>query len=333
MVEHRVGEPQSHAPGASLSRIAVLIPCLNEELTVAKVVGDFRERLPAASIVVFDNNSEDRTVEVARQAGAQVHIERRRGKGHVVQAMFRQVDADYYVMVDGDDTYPASEVQRLLQPVVEGRADMVIGSRMQSGSKSEFRSVNLIGNVLFRAFTNLLFGARLSDLLSGYRCMTRGLVKSLPLFERGFGIEAEITIKALERGFRLVEVPVRLKARPQGSTSKIRVLRDGLTILGTIGSLFRDYKPLTFFGGLGLVVLGLTGAVVLWIGRAWLGMTATDASTLVVLNGLALVGLLLVAVGLILHTLNRRFQEMEYFERLPQEDSSRDSWVDPSLHG
>jgi hypothetical protein len=155
--------------------------------------------------------------------------------------------------------------------------------------------------------------------------MTRALVKSLPLFERGFGIEAEITIKALERGFRLVEAPVRLKARPQGSTSKIRVLRDGLTILGTIGSLFRDYKPLTFFGGLGLVVLGLTGGVVYWLARAWVGMNPVGASSLIILNGLALLGLLLVAVGLILHTLNRRFQEMEYFERLPQEDPSRDT--------
>jgi glycosyltransferase involved in cell wall biosynthesis len=324
MVERRVGEPFSAAPGASLGRIAVLIPCLNEELTVAKVVGDFRERLPAASIEVFDNNSEDRTAEVARQAGAQVHVERRRGKGYVVQAMFRQVDADYYVLVDGDDTYPAEQVQSLLQPVIEGRADMVIGSRMGKGSASEFRFVNWMGNVLFRAVTNLLFGARLTDLLSGYRCMSRALVKSLPLFERGFGIEAEITIKALERGFHLVEIPVGLKARREGSSSKIRVLRDGLTIIGTIGSLFRDYKPFTFFGGLGLIVLALTGISIFWIARTWPGLSTTDASLLIVLNGLALVGILLIAVGLILHTLNRRFQEMEYFERLPREESSRE---------
>ena len=323
MIEQRLVEGLPPSPETLLERIAVLIPCLNEELTIAKVIRDFKDRLPGASIVVFDNGSDDRTAEVARQAGAQVQFERRRGKGYVVQAMFRQVDAEYYVLVDGDDTYPAQAVHSLLKPVTEGRADMVIGSRMLRNAQSEFRLVNWMGNVLFRAVTNALFRARLTDLLSGYRCMTRALVKSLPLFERGFGIEAEITIKALERGFRLAEVPVGLRARREGSTSKIRVLRDGLTIIGTIGSLFRDYKPLTFFGGLGLVVLALTGLSIFWVARTWVGWSTFDASVLIVLNGLALVGVLLVSVGLILHTLNRRFQEMEYFERLPQEETAR----------
>ena len=310
-----IGQRQNRAGAKHLAdlqgaAVVVLIPCLNEEHTVGKVVRDFRREAPFARIVVCDNGSIDQSVEAARQAGAEVVSESKRGKGHVIQSMFRTVRADAYLLVDGDDTYPAEAVTSLLAPVLAGQADMAVGSRTVAGAGSEFRRLNWAGNAAFRVVTNLLFPARLTDVLSGYRCLSRRLVAALPLFEGGFGVEAEITIKSLERGFRVVEVPVRLRPRPKGSASKIRVVRDGVTILATIGGLFRDYKPLTFFGGL--------GALLLLSGGAWLAARWPDANgpslAMVVLPPLLLTaaGGLLIAVGLILHTLNRRFQELEH---------------------
>ena len=307
------------------SRIVILIPCLNEEGTIAKVVQDFRAQLPEAEVIVFDNGSGDRTVELGLQAGAVLMSEKRRGKGHVVQAMFQHVEADVYVMVDGDDTYPADRVRDLLSPVLLGEADMSIGSRMMADSRSAMSPTSRIGNNFFRIVINWIFGTRLTDILSGYRCLSRTLVKSLPLFVKGFEVEAEITIKSLERGFRLVEVPVDLRSRHEGSFSKIRALRDGLSILGTIFSLFRDYKPLTFFGSVGIVffVLGLAP------GAYALSANSTAPQPFPVLLGilsvgLGLIGALLVAVGLILHTVNRRFQELEHLMRLvgPRSDGA-----------
>ncbi|HWW76797.1 MAG TPA: glycosyltransferase, partial [Pyrinomonadaceae bacterium] len=231
--------------------VAVLIPCYNEEPTVARVVARFREELPGARVYVFDNNSTDRTAEEARRAGAQVFVERRQGKGYVVQSMFRQVDADFYVMVDGDETYPPEAVHALLAPVVAGEADMSVGSRLHADSRSQFKRRNRLANQMVRSTLNSIFGVRLTDILSGYRAFSREFVKGLPLFGGGFEIETELTIKAVERGFRLVEVPVSLTHRPEGSHSKIQFMRDGFLILNTTLALFRDYKPLTFFGGVG----------------------------------------------------------------------------------
>jgi glycosyltransferase involved in cell wall biosynthesis len=296
--------------------LVVLIPCLNEEKTIAKVVQDFKTALPEADVIVFDNGSTDQTVRMATEAGATLLAEKRRGKGFVVQAMFQRVDADIYVIVDGDDTYPAENVRSLIEPVLNGEADMVIGSRIAE-SKSEFRRINWLGNIFFQNIINAFFGTHLTDILSGYRCMNRKLVKSLPLFVRGFEIEAEITIKALERGFRLVEVPVDLRPRMEGSYSKIHILRDGLRILGTIFSLFRDYKPLTFFGSLGLtsMVLGLIPVAMVTLTYAKEGLEA-HIPRILISFGLILNGMLFIAVGLVLHTVNRRFQEMEHFMRL-----------------
>jgi len=318
-----VGRHLAGLPGAT---VVVLIPCLNEERTIGKVVRDFRREAPFARIVVYDNGSIDQTVEAARQAGAEVVSESRRGKGHVVQSMFRTVRADAYLLVDGDDTYPAEAVTSLLAPILAGQADMAVGSRTVAGVGSEFRRLNWAGNAAFRLVTNLLFSARLTDVLSGYRCLSRRLVAALPLFEGGFGVEAEITIKSLERGFRVVEVPVRLRPRPEGSASKIRVVRDGLTILATIGGLFRDYKPLTFFGGLGGLLL-LGGGV--WLAAGW---SETNGSPLamMILPPLLLTaaGGLLIAVGLILHTLNRRFQELEHLLQVGEQSGARgDKWT------
>jgi glycosyltransferase involved in cell wall biosynthesis len=302
-------------------QIAILIPCYNEEPTVGEVVRAFRAELPEARIYVFDNNSNDKTVACALAAGAIVRSESRQGKGFVVQSMFREVDADVYVMVDGDATYPAAEVHQLIAPVLAGEADMVVGSRLHPGLKSEFRQLNRWGNRLVLTVLNSIFKVKLTDILSGYRAFNRKFVKGLPLFGGGFEIETELTIKAVARGFRTVEIPTVLVARPEGSHSKIKFLRDGFIILNTILALFRDYKPLTFFGSVGLVFLLLAlvpgGLVIVeWLRTG----TVTHPSLAVLAVGLGLAGMLLLVVGLILHTIVRRFQEIEHTLQVRTED-------------
>jgi glycosyltransferase involved in cell wall biosynthesis len=226
-------------------KIAILIPCYNEEVTIAEVVQGFNRELAQAEIYVFDNGSADRTAQRASEAGAIVRREERRGKGYVVQAMFRQVEADVYLMVDGDGTYQASAAQRLVEPILRGQAEMVIGARWMKGSRSKTRVINLLGNRLFRTMVNVLFGARLNDVLSGYRAFSRAFVKGMKLTGGGFEIEAELTIKAVNGGRRVIEVPISLAERPRGSHSKIRVLRDGVAILGVILALFREQRALS----------------------------------------------------------------------------------------
>jgi len=282
----------------SRPRVAVLIPALNEEKTIAEVVRAFRAELPDARIVVFDNDSTDRTSELATAEGAEVRLERRRGKGNVVRSMFRTVDADVYVMVDGDATYPAERVHDLVAPVVAGRADMVIGSRLQKPGESEFRLLNRLGNIFYVTMIRWLFNVRLTDLLSGYRAFNREIAHSLPLVGGGFETEAEMTIKAVHRSYRIVEVPVALVPRPAGSVSKIRLIEDGLLILNAIVSLFRDYKPLTFFSVIALT-LAMAAVVTMFLERP----LATAA--------LSVISCVAFATGAILHTVARHFQELE----------------------
>lgn len=304
------------APAGAAGRgVAVLVPCYNEEPTVARVVARFREELPHARVYVFDNNSTDRTVEEALRAGAEVFTERRQGKGYVVQSMFRQVDADFYVMVDGDETYPAEAVHALLAPVVAGEADMSIGSRLHAESQSQFKRRNRAANRLVRSTLNFIFRVELTDILSGYRAFSREFVKGLPLFGGGFEIETELTIKAVERGYRLVEVPVDLTHRPEGSHSKIQFLRDGFLILNTTLALFRDYKPLTFFGGLGLLLV-LLACVSGAAGALGFGGSMPGTFIVIAAAGLFLCGLLSLTAGLILHSIARRSQEFEYHIRV-----------------
>ena len=300
-------------PVLARKRIAVLIPCYNEELTVGSVVKQFREVLPTAEVYVFDNNSTDRTVEVARLAGASVAKEKRQGKGFVVQSMFQQVDADIYVMVDGDGTYPPQDVRRLIEPILTEEADMVVGSRLHNGSRSEFKSLNRLGNRLFLALLNWTFKVEITDLLSGYRAFTRQIVKELPLFGGGFETETELTIKALARGYRIAEIPVNLTHRPEGSFSKIRIVHDGLLIANTIMVLFRDYKPLTFFGSLGLLFtsLGLIPGLLVIFEFMKTGLIRHFPSAVLAV-GLVLTGMFLTMVGLILHTIVRRSQEFDH---------------------
>jgi len=303
----RTDEPSSSA------RVAIVIPCYNEELTIGKVVRDFRAELPNAQIYVFDNNSEDRTVEVARTAGARIAFERRQGKGYVVQGMFRDVESDVYVMVDGDGTYPAAKVHELIAPVLNGEADMVVGSRLMERSQSQFKALNQIGNQFFLAVINMIFGLRLSDILSGYRAFNREFVKNIPLRTGGFETETELTIKALARGYRIVEISADLTARPEGSHSKIRILHDGRLILTTILALFRDYKPLTFFGAVGLfcIGLGLIPGTIVVIEFIKTGLVPRLPSAVLAV-GLVLSGFLSITAGLVIHTIARRFQDLEH---------------------
>lgn len=301
------------ASQAEHTDIAVLIPCYNEQLTVAEVVRQFRAQLADAKIYVFDNNSTDRTVDEAHGAGAIVSHEKRQGKGYVVQAMFHQIEADIYIMVDGDGTYPPASVHKLIEPILRDEADMVVGSRLHCQSHGQFRPVNRFGNKMVLSVLNLIFKIRLTDILSGYRAFSRRFVKSVPIFAGGFEIEAELTIKALEQHYRIVEIPTDLTHRPEGSHSKIRVIRDGAIILNTIFALFRDYKPLTFFASVGLILLAggfIPGLVVIFefieTGRI-LHMPST-----VLAVGLVLSGILLIMVALILHTIVRRFRELEH---------------------
>ncbi len=306
-------------------RIAILIPCYNEELTIGQVVRDFRAEVPEAEIYVFDNNSTDRTVELAREAGARVAYERRQGKGFVVQSMFCQVEADVYVMVDGDGTYPPGEVHKLIQPILLGEAEMVVGSRLMEASDSEFRLLNKLGNGFFLKVINLIFKVKLSDVLSGYRAFSREFVKSIPVFGGGFETEVELTIKALARGYRITELPVHLTPRPQGSFSKIRIVQDGFVILNTVLTLFRDYKPLTFFGGMGLflITLGFVPGIVVIVEFIKTGLVPRLPSAVLAV-GLVLSGMLLFVVGLVLHTITRRFQELEHQLKLRNKESDLD---------
>lgn len=295
-----------------MDRIAVLIPCYNEQHTIGKVVRDFKAQLPDADIYVYDNNSTDNTAEEALKAGATVRQEFRQGKGNVMRSMFRQIDADIYVMVDGDSTYPAEKVHDLIKPVQDDSADMVIGSRLHSRSKSQFKTLNRLGNKLFLLLLNNIFKVRLTDLLSGYRAFNRHIV-NLPIMSQGFDVETELTLKTIEHHYRIKEIPVDLVPRPAGSISKIRIISDGILIFNMIFSIVRDYKPLTAFGLLGLLLVlcgFIPGYVVVKEFMATGVVLHVPLAILAV--GMVLSGLFVMFIGLVLHTISRRFQELDY---------------------
>ena len=295
------------------NKIAVLIPCFNEEKTIAGVVRDFRAQLPDADIYVFDNNSTDNTVAVAMEAGAEVRYEKRQGKGNVVRSMFKKVDSDIFVMVDGDGTYPADKINDLIKPIVEDDADMVVGSRLHSESDSRFKMLNRLGNKAFLFVLNNIFKVNITDLLSGYRAFNRRIVKNLPVLSHGFEIETELTVKCIERGYRIIEVPVNLSTRPEGSESKIRIFGDGILIFNTMLALFRDYKPLTVFGVIGLLftLIGFIPGIIVIKEFILTGYISRVPSAILAV-GLVLSGLIIMLFGLVLHSISRRFQELDY---------------------
>ena len=253
-----------------MDRIAVLIPCYNEAVTIAKVCRDYHEALPEAVIYVYDNNSTDGTADIARAVGDYVVVRReyRQGKGNVVRSMFRDIDAECYLMIDGDDTYPADSAREMTDLVLEKKADMVIGDRLSSTYFTENkRPFHNTGNRVVRGLINRLFQSNVRDIMTGYRAFSRVFVKNFPVLSKGFEIETEMTIHALDKNFLLREVPVQYRDRPAGSESKLNTVSDGIRVLKMITTLYREYKPGSFFGLLALVLL-LVAAVlfcpVLW---------------------------------------------------------------------
>lgn len=292
-------------------KTAVIIPCFNEGLTIAKVVTDFRRLLPGAEIIVFDNNSTDDSARNAAQAGATVIKEKRQGKGFVVNSMLKKVSADIYVMVDGDDTYPAESVPDLIQPIIDGQADMVVGRRTSAVTDRAYRPFHVAGNRLVCGLINLVFSSNLQDPMSGYRVFTREIALELPVVAFGFDVETEMTIQLLYRKFIIKEVPVSYRSRPEGSVSKLRTFKDGFMVLMKIFSIARAYKPLTFFGGSGIlfVLMGILAGVIAIngynppLGIAVLVWFFTSMACI-------FTGIILGAVGIIIHTLNFRLLEL-----------------------
>ena len=240
-------------------KIAVLIPCYNEALTVAKVVKDYKKALPNADIYVYDNNSTDGTDEIARRAGAIVRYEYRQGKGNVIRSMFKDIDADCYLMIDGDDTYPSENAKEMCQYVLDGKADMVIGDRLSSTYFTENkRAFHNFGNKLVRSLINHLFKSNIRDIMTGYRAFSYDFVKTFPVLSKGFEIENEMTIHAVYNNFKLIEIPVSYRDRPEGSVSKLNTYSDGIKVLMTIARLFKEYKPTIFFSFVGTILLILS---------------------------------------------------------------------------
>lgn len=246
-------------------KVAVLIPCYNEAVTIGKVVDDFKRVLPDADIYVYDNNSKDDTAAIAEDHGAIVRTEPRQGKGNVVRQMFREIDADYYIMVDGDDTYPAEAAPRLLEPLMNDTADMTVGDRLSNGTYGEEndRAFHGFGNNLVRWLIKVIYGYAFDDVMTGYRAFNRIFVKTMPVLSEGFQIETELSIHAVDKRFRITEVPIDYRDRPEGSYSKLSTFGDGAKVLRAIASLFKDHKPMAFFGWLALIliVLGLIAGI------------------------------------------------------------------------
>jgi glycosyltransferase involved in cell wall biosynthesis len=303
---------------ASSLRIAVLVPCYNEEAAVASVVKGFRQALPTAQIYVYDNNSKDRTAEVAREAGAEVRSERRQGKGHVVRRMFADVDADLYVLVDGDATYDAPSAPRMIEKLVSEHLDMVVGLRVDQ-EQAAYRRGHRAGNWMLTAFLSSVFGQAFKDILSCYRVFSRRFVKSFPVLSDGFEIETELTVHALELAMPVAEVETPYYARPEGSFSKLNTWGDGFRILRTILKLYRSEKPLRFFMAIGaflaLVSIGL--AIPILVVYLETGLVPR-LPTAVLSTGLMIVAVLSASSGLVLDTVTRGRREMKLLAYLSQ---------------
>jgi hypothetical protein len=302
-------------------RIAVLVPCYNEEAAIARVVADFRANLPDAVIYVYDNNSTDRTVEVARAAGAVVRTETRQGKGYVVRRMFSDVDADVYVLVDGDATYDAPSARLLVARLVEGGLDMVVGARRDQ-EQAAYRFGHRFGNRMLTGFVAQVFGATFEDLLSGYRVFSRRFVKSFPGLSGGFEIETELTVHALNLELPVDEIETPYFARPEGSVSKLSTWRDGLRILRTIVRLYRAERPLPFFCGIGLALAVASIALAIPIIITYVEQGVVPRfPTAVLSTGLMILACLAVACGIVLDTVTRGRREMKMLAYLAQKAS------------
>jgi len=300
--------------GEKTMKTAGLIPCFNEEKTIAKVISDFRKELPSADIYVYDNNSTDNTAAIARKTGVLVRCEYRQGKGNVVRSMFRDIEADIYVLVDGDDTYPAESVHDLVSPILSGEADMVTGDRLSSRTyqKENKRPFHEFGNNIVVFFINKLFKARLHDVMSGYRAFNRFFVKTILVLSEGFEIETEIVLHALDKRFLIREVPVAYRDRVEGSYSKLKTVEDGLKVIRTILWIFKDYRPLVFFGYGSLIFLIMGGIFGLPVMNYLMNTFKLPSILFIVfLFFLAFFSSILFSVGLILDTVVK-FHRLDY---------------------
>jgi len=304
-------------------RIAVLVPCYNEEAAVATVVADFRKALPAAEIYVYDNNSRDRTAAVAREAGAIVRRERRQGKGHVVRRMFAEIEADIYVLVDGDATYDAPSAPRMIDKLLDEHLDMVVGLRIDQ-SQAAYRLGHRMGNRMLTGFLSSTFGQAFKDILSGYRVFSRRFVKSFPVLSDGFEIETELAVYALELSLPVAEVETPYYARPEGSFSKLNTWRDGFRILGTMLKLYRSERPLRFFTVIGilLALAAIILAIPIVVTFFETGLVPR-LPTAVLAMGLTIMALLSVSSGLVLDTVTRGRREMKMLAYLSQPTPQR----------
>lgn len=293
--------------------IAVIIPCWNEAQTIGNVIESFRRELPSARIIVFDNNSTDASVEIAARHGAEVFYEPRQGKGFVIESAFRLIDADICVLTDGDDTYPAECVHKLIEPLVKGQCDMTVGARLADYTDDSFRHLHVFGNRLVRFCINRIMGANLRDIMSGYRAFNRRIVQTIPVISSGFEIETEMTIQTLYFQRKIIEVDIPYRARPEGSHSKLNTFQDGFRVLWKIFSLYRSLKPLPCFGGMGLVLFFLSLLVGYRPVRDYFvnpGGYVEHVPSAILAAGLMMLAFLFMFTGLQLHVINQRFREL-----------------------
>jgi glycosyltransferase involved in cell wall biosynthesis len=306
-------------------KIAILVPCYNEEMTIEKVVLDFKNALPNAEIYVYDNNSSDSTSAIALKAGAIVRRESKQGKGNVVRSMFRDIDADYYVLVDGDDTYPAREVEMMLNVAIDGKIDMIIGDRLSNGTylKENKRNFHKFGNKLVQTLVNNIFGSDIHDIMTGYRVFSRRFVKVFPILSEGFQIETEMTVFALNNKMKLQEVPITYQDRPEGSFSKLNTIKDGIRVLTIISSLFKHTKPMMFFGGISLIfIIAMLIVGIPVIVEFVLTHYITLVPSAILASGLAVLSVLFFVVALILDS-------MAYYEKIHfQRDVNRFEYLE-----
>lgn len=291
--------------------ISVAIPCYNEELTIAKVIRDFRSVLQNATIHVFDNNSTDNSVELAKREGATVHRVRKQGKGNVMKAIFDTISADALIVVDGDDTYYAEDAPKMLEKILNGEADMVVGNRLPNATDESMRLLHQFGNRLIVRTVNRMFKTNYIDILSGYRAFSRHFIESVPLLTPGFETETELTLQALERGMEIIEIPVSYRNRPEGSESKLRSFQDGKRIMLTAAIILRDHHPIRLFGMISLLCFLISLIFAILRISNYMGSTTLPnevlTGTIMIFSPLAIVSL---AIGLILSAINTRFREM-----------------------
>lgn len=295
-----------------MDKIAVLIPCYNEELTITKVINDFKNELPEAEIYVFDNNSKDNTASKAEDAGAIVKKEYNQGKGNVVRRMFREIDADIFVIVDGDDTYPAEFVHDLIKPIKENKADMVVGDRLSNGTykKENKRKFHGFGNNLVKKVINKIFKANLNDIMSGYRAFNRIFVKNIPVLSSGFEIETEMTLHALDKKFIIKEIPIEYRDRPTGSVSKLNTINDGIKVIKTIIKMYKDYKPRQFFTFIASIVMLLGILVGIPVIIEYIKYKYIfKVPSAILATGLVLLSIIIAQCGVILDTIVKQHKE------------------------